>query len=98
MWSEAVSSLRSAIWRGEASPALGSAVLDALLTAPIERKSPKSLHREAMRIATELGWAKTYDAEYVALARILGFRLLTLDGRLKRGAARIATIVGPADL
>ena len=41
---------------------------------------------EAWRIADELGWAKTYDAQYVALAHMLGSRLLTLDARLRRTA------------
>jgi predicted nucleic acid-binding protein len=35
------------------------------------------------------GGARTYDAEYVALARILGCRLVTVDGRLRRGADRL---------
>ena len=30
---------------------------------------------EAWRIADELGWARTYGAEYVALGSLLGCRL-----------------------
>jgi len=45
-----------------------------------------------------LGWAKTYDAEYVALARTLECSLLTTDRRLQRGAERIVDTVGPSDL
>ena len=43
-------------------------------------------------------WAKTYDAEYLALARLLRCRLLTLDGRLRRRAASVVEIVGPTEL
>ena len=31
-----------------------------------------------------MGWAQTYDAEYLALARLLRCRLLTTDAKLKR--------------
>ncbi|MGI8829736.1 MAG: hypothetical protein ACR2I5_08225 [Candidatus Limnocylindria bacterium] len=48
--------------------------------------------------AEQLGWAKTYDAEYVALAQLLGCRLLTRDDRLRRGAARVLECIGPSEL
>jgi predicted nucleic acid-binding protein len=56
------------------------------------------LAEEAWRIADELGWAKTYDAEYVALASLLDCRLVTVDGRLRRGADRLGFVVGPTEL
>ena len=46
----------------------------------------------------QLGWAKTYDAEYVALASLLGCRLVTVDGRLRRGADRLGFVLGPTEL
>lgn len=49
-------------------------------------------------IADELGWGRTYDAEYVALARILHCRLVTLDARLRRGADRLGFVVTPTEL
>lgn len=49
-------------------------------------------------MAEELRWAKTYDAEYVALARLEGCRLLTRNERLRRGAARVADCIGPMEL
>ena len=96
--SEAVSALHEMAWRGEISAALAVRTLERLLDAPIERRRPRRLAREAWKVADTLGWAKTYDAEYVALARILRCRLLTIDARLKRGASRLVEIVGPADL
>jgi predicted nucleic acid-binding protein len=98
LWSEATSTLRELEWRGRLSVNEAQAALDRLLDAKIERRAPRRLYEEASALARELGWAKTYDAEYLALARILGCRLVTLDGRLRRGAARFAEIVGPSEL
>ena len=42
--------------------------------ADVELRKHPGLADEAWRIADELGWAKTYDAEYVALASLLGCR------------------------
>jgi predicted nucleic acid-binding protein len=51
---------------------------------------------EVWRAADELGWART--AEYVALARLLGCPLVTLDARLRRGADRLGFVVAPHEL
>ena len=96
--SEAVSALHELAWRGEVPAPDARIALDRILGAPIRRRRPKRLAREAWKVADTLGWAKTYDAEYVALARILKCRLLTIDARLKRGASRLVEILGPADL
>jgi hypothetical protein len=53
---------------------------------------------EAWRVAEDLGWMKTYDAEYVALARTVRCRLFTLDARLRRSAGHVVPIIGPEDL
>ena len=98
LWSETTSTLRELVWRGRLSVDEAQVALDRLLDAKIERRAPRRLYEEAFALARELGWAKTYDAEYIALARILGCRLVTLDGRLRRGAARFAEIVGPSEL
>lgn len=80
------------------SERLASRAFHALLAAAIAARAPRRLRREAWRVADELGWAKTYDAEYVALARVLRCRLFTIDDRLRRSAGRIVEIVGPRDL
>jgi predicted nucleic acid-binding protein len=98
LWSETTAVLHELQWRRQISEQLASAAFEALVTAPIVRRAPGRLYREAWRVANELGWAKTYDAEYVALARLLGCRLFTIDDRLRRGARRIVEIIGPREL
>ncbi len=93
MWSEVRSTLHELVWRGEVISADGAAALEALESCRVRRVDDKRLGREAWRIAGELGWAKTYDAEYVALARLLGCRVVTLDRRLRRGADRLGIVV-----
>jgi predicted nucleic acid-binding protein len=98
LWSEASSVIHELWWRREISERLAAMAFDALLTAPVRRREPRRLRREAWLIADDLGWAKTYDAEYVALARLLDCPLFTVDDRLRRGAGRIVEMVGPRDL
>ena len=98
LWSEVPSAIHELRWRGIVSNLLADQALDQFLAAAIAERRPAALPRLAWRVAEELGWAKTYDAEYVALARLLGCRLLTADMRLRRGAARAVTVIGPAEL
>lgn len=98
MWSEFLSSLHQGVWRADRSEAEARADLRALRDAPIRSRSMRGLRDEAWRIAGDMGWAKTYDAEYVALARLLGCRLVTLDARLRRGAARLGFVIGLDEL
>ncbi len=63
-------------------------MLDRLLGAPVQAVELGGLMREAWKVAEEMGWAKTYDANYVALARMLACRLVTLDARMRRATAR----------
>jgi predicted nucleic acid-binding protein len=98
MWSEARSVIHETMWRREIEPEDALATYRRLASCPVDRVEPPELHDETWRVATEMGWAKTYDAEYVALARILGCRLVTLDSRLRRGADRLGFVVAPHEL
>ena len=98
MWSEARSALHELSWRGHLNVDQTAEARVRLKNADVKEKRPPGLADEAWRIADELGWAKTYDAEYVALASLLGCRLVTVDARLRRGADRLGFVVGPTEL
>jgi predicted nucleic acid-binding protein len=98
MWSEASSVLHELRWRKEISDELTTKALRRLSEAEISPRRPKGLTDEAWRIADRLGWAKTYDAEYLALARLHRCRLLTTDAKLKTAGARVVQVIGPTEL
>lgn len=90
--SEATSALRQLAWRGDLDDVEAEAALDRVVAAPITLEPSGSLERDSYRIAVRLGWARTYDAEYVALAARHGCALLTTDARLARRARAIVEI------
>jgi predicted nucleic acid-binding protein len=98
MWSESSSALHALRWRGEITPVDAGAAMERLERSPVERRDHHRLGAEAWRVADEFGWAKTYDAEYVALALLLGCRLVTIDGRLRRATDRLRMVVLPLEL
>lgn len=96
--SEVTSVLREMVFRGEMPAASGAAALDGMLELTIAFEPPGSVAVEATAIAGQLGWARTYDAEYVALARRANCPLVTMDTRLLRGGGRLADVRLPSEL
>ncbi|MGH2741009.1 MAG: type II toxin-antitoxin system VapC family toxin [Thermoleophilaceae bacterium] len=98
MWSETRSVLHEAMWRGEASRDSAERALLRLHEAPVRPRNPGRLGTVSWRLADELGWAKTYDTEYLALAELLRCRVVTVDSRLRRGADRLGLVILPTEL
>jgi indolepyruvate ferredoxin oxidoreductase alpha subunit len=98
LWSEARSALHELLWRREITPDDAERARARLESCPVERSRHRRLGNEAWSVANEFGWAKTYDAEYVALAGLLGCRLVTLDARLCRATERLGFVVAPSEL
>ena len=96
--SEVTSTISEMAWRGELPRDRVPAALAYLRATPLTISRPDDLSERAWNVASSLGWARTYDAEYVALAQLLDAPLLTLDVRLARGVERLIRIMAPADL
>lgn len=93
LFSEVRSVLHELAWRGARTPERAQFIRRRFEAGPISERRHESLGDRAWEIAEQLGWAKTYDAEYVALATLLDCQLVTLDGRLRRGADRLGGVV-----
>ena len=97
MWSEAFSVLHEQSWRGIIDDAGARLALDLLVAFPIKARRPSGLRERAWAIADRMGWAKTYDAEYCALAELLGCELVTGDRRLRAAGARLGYVLTIAE-
>jgi predicted nucleic acid-binding protein len=49
------------------------------------------LRRRAWELADQLGWASTYDAEYIALTQLQADAFVTLDAELARSVEGVVT-------
>jgi predicted nucleic acid-binding protein len=89
--SQTLSPLHEAVQRGE----IRSDVARDLLTRvgppgmKIRLLGDAVLRRRAWDVADELGWASTYDAEYVALTQLQGDAFVTLREELARSVEGI---------
>jgi predicted nucleic acid-binding protein len=56
---------------------------------PIRLLGDAVLRRKAWKIAEQLGWPETYDAEYIALTQLQADAFVTMDPELARRAGEI---------
>jgi predicted nucleic acid-binding protein len=98
LWPETCTALHKMVYRGLIPRSSGLRALEVLRSAPVRAVDDRDLLAAAFDVADRLGWVKTHDAEYVALAGIEGVPLITLDERLRRGAERLVKVVGPTEL
>jgi predicted nucleic acid-binding protein len=89
---DTLSSLAELAFRGEIPPDAARSAALRVADIDIGLERPATLDARAWDVARSLGWAKTYDAEYVALALIREAPLLTLDGRLRRAAGHLVSM------
>jgi predicted nucleic acid-binding protein len=93
--SQTLSALREAVHRGEIPPDVALGRLARIQALPIRLLGDAVLRRRAWDLAEKLGWAETYDAEYVALTQLQADAFVTLDTELARrveGTVPTATI------
>jgi predicted nucleic acid-binding protein len=93
--SQALSALYEAARRGEISATEGIERVTRINSLKVRFLGDKVLQRQAWKVADELGWETTYDAEYVALTKLQADAFVTSDGNLARavsGLVKTATI------
>jgi len=91
--SQTLSALHEAVQRGELPPDVARDRLAQIGRMPIRLLGDAVLRRRAWDLADQLGWASTYNAEYVALTQLQGDALVTLDAELARGLEGIVPTV-----
>jgi predicted nucleic acid-binding protein len=95
--SQALSALYEAARRGEISAAEGLERVTRINSLKVRFLGDKVLQRTAWKIADQLGWETTYDAEFVALTQLQADVFVTSDRDLARavsGLVETASIDG----
>lgn len=90
--SQALSQLYRAVASGELTDAEGRALLDGIATMKIRLLGDRVSRSVAWRIAAQLGWGDTANAEYVAVAQLQADAFVTADDELAKAVAGIVTI------
>ena len=93
--SQTLSALHEAVHRGEIEPDVALDRLTRIWAIRIRLLGDAVLRRRAWEVADQLGWAETYDAEYIALTKLQADAFVTLDAELAR---RVEGIVPTAPI
>ena len=87
--SQTLSALHEAVERGEIPADVARERLTRIRRMRIRLLGDAVLQRRAWDLADQLGWASTYDAEYVALTQLQADAFVTLDAELARSVEGI---------
>jgi len=93
--SQALSALHEAVQRGEVPADVARDRLARIGRMPIRLLGDAVLRRRAWDVADRLGWASTYDAEYIALTQLQADAFVTLDVDLARSVEGIVAVASP---
>ncbi len=81
-FAEVASVLRERVYHGQLEPELGDAAFSNFMDLPVRSVSPDDLQPQAWSLAKKYNRPKAYDAQYLAVASVLGCDLWTGDRRL----------------
>jgi predicted nucleic acid-binding protein len=87
--SQTLSAMHEAVHAGEIPANVALDRLTRIWAIPIRLLGDAVLRRRAFDLAERLGWAETYDAEYLALTQLQADAFVTLDAELARQAEGI---------
>ena len=89
--SQTLSALHQAVVRGELPADVARERLARIGKMSIRLLGDAVLRRRAWELADQLGWASTYDAEYIALTQLQADAFATLDAELARKVEGVVT-------
>ena|SRR5271165_1207118 len=90
--SQLLSLLYRAVHRGEMTPKDAERHLAYVRRLRIRLLGDRVLQDVAWKVADQLGWPDTFDAEYVALTQLQADALITLDRRFARAVKGLVTV------
>ena len=96
--SQTLSALHEAVQRGEIPVDVARDHLARIGRMPIRLLGDGVLRRRAWDLANQLGWASTYNAEYIALTQLQADAFVTLDADLARSVKGIVKTASIAAL
>jgi predicted nucleic acid-binding protein len=96
--SQLVSLLFQAVSRGELTKKEAEQRLDSVRGLRMRLLGDRVLQSVAWKIAGQLGWSDTYDAEYVALTQLQADAFITLDRQLAQTVKDLVRVAPIEDL
>lgn len=96
--SQTLSILHEAVQRGETPSEVARDQLERIGRMPIRLLGDGVLRRRAWELADQLGWASTFNAEYVALTQLQADAFITLDAELASSLEGIVAIASIDEL
>lgn len=96
--SQVLAQLFAQVQRGELSQKDADRRLNYLRGLRIRLLGDRALQHMAWRVAAELGWSDTFDAEYVALTKLQADALVTQNAALAEAASRVVAVATMDDL
>jgi indolepyruvate ferredoxin oxidoreductase alpha subunit len=85
--SQALATLYGAARRGEISTAEGRERLLRINSLKVRFLGDRALQQQSWKVADQLGWETTYDAEFVALTQLQADAFVTANAELARAVA-----------
>lgn len=90
--SQVLSALHEAVHRRELPEAVAQERLAYFGRLKMRLLGDAVLRKVAWEVADQLGWASTYDAEYIALTKLQADALITLDPEVARSAEGLVDV------
>ena len=90
--SQILSLLYQAVRRGEMTKKDADQQLNYLRGLRVRLLGDRVLQNVAWKVADQLGWVDTFDAEYVALTQLQADALITLDDRLAHAVKGLVVV------